>query len=272
MAKFLILAFLIFCFLPHSVARGQAAKIAGDKTFRFNDLLVGMSALPGNDGYLLEFSRQGRNIYTGECAFRVREPKVVSDFPAQKCRSLMTYCFSGGAHCCMSLIIASECGSLQTFNVIDLAHSDSDVKFVETGTKGVKALQVIDWQFAYYSVEGTELELSFADSPGMTRLLVFEEGKWRPDRIGEFAGFYAGMLRDAGQTAQRVARKRSDPEVVAGTAISVAYYCIMSGKSLEEAERELKQRLPHSWKDVSGKIVRDIRRATLEFNPVQVID
>jgi len=269
--KFLILFFLIFCFLPHGFARGQAARLAGEKTFRFSDLHVAISAIPGNDSYLLEFSRQGRSIFTGECAFRVREPRVVSDFPAQNCRSLLTYCFSGGAHCCMSLIVASECGSGQTLNVIDLAHSDGEAKFVETGVKGVKALKVIDWQFAYYAVEDTELELSFADSPGMTRLLVFEEGKWRTDRIGEFSGYYAGMLKEAGQAAQWAAAKRSDPEIVAGKAIKAAYYGIISGRSSEETEKELRQFLPHSWKEYSGRIVRDIRRAVVEFNPVQAI-
>lgn len=271
-AKYLILVFLIFLFAPQTLAISQTVRFAGEKIFQLNDLVVAMSEMPANDGYLLEFSRQGRSIYTGECAFRIKEPKILSDFPVPKCRSLLAYCFSGGAHCCMSLVIASDCASRQSFNVIDLAHSGGDVKYVDTGVMGIKALKVTDWQFAYYAVEGRDLELSFADSPGLTRLLVFEGARWRPDRIGEFTGFYGKLLKDAVRTASQAAGKRTDPEILAGKAITVAYYWIMSGGPADETEKELTRFLPGSWKDASEKIVRDIRHATLEFDPVQVID
>jgi len=53
------------------------------------------------------------------------------------------------------VIIATTCGSRTALDVIDMGHSGSEARFVDTGLRA-KGDQVTDWQFAYYSVEGTE--------------------------------------------------------------------------------------------------------------------
>lgn len=172
----------------------------------------------------------------------------------------------------MSLIIASNCDSKENLSVVDLAHSDREVKFIAVGSRGEKALKATDWQFAYYCPEDSDLLLSFADSPGMTRLLVFTDGNWRTDRVGEYGDFYNRLYREAAHTAKIAARKGKDPEVIAGGAIKAVYYGVMSGKPVEWATSELALLLPPSWRHHSVKIIEDIRRAALEFNPVEKIE
>ncbi|MFZ2445513.1 MAG: hypothetical protein WAW37_04075 [Syntrophobacteraceae bacterium] len=243
---------------------------------QLDDLDLSITESPGrgvvDGGYILNFSRRGRSVYTGECAFRVYDPLIVSDVPEPGCRSLLAYCFSGGAHCCMSLVIATACGAQQSLSQIDLTHSGSEVKFLGVGPKGAKALKVTDWGFAYYSPDETDLQLSFADSPGMSRLVVFEGGRWRVDRIGEFGRFYEPLFREAKHTVRLASRKENNAELEAGRAIRAAYYCFMSGKPAEEASEELKRLLPRTWKPEAEKIFEDIKRSASQFNPVEIIE
>ena len=271
-----LLFLLVFCLCGVSDARGPIRGRAVEKQMQLDDLQLSITEKIGQDlldgGYTLKFSRQGRPVYTGDCAFRVHDPKIVSGVPQPNCGSLLTYCFSGGAHCCMSLIIATTCGSRTALDVIDMGHSGSEARFVDTGTAGQKAIRVTDWQFAYYSVEGTELGLSFADSPGMTRLLVFDGKKWRVDGVGEFSRFYDTLLREARHSALSVSRRGNGTEREAGAGISAAYYLMMSGKPLDEVSSELSRLLPLSWKPEADKIREDLKRAISEFNPVEVIE
>jgi len=250
--------------------------LPAEKKILFEDLELTISKNPSQDflggEYNLAFSRQGKIVYSEECAFHLHEPQIISGIPGPNCRSLLAYCFSGGAHCCTSLIIATSCGSEKGLDLIDLAHSDSEVKFFNPGTDEARAIRVTDWQFAYYVVEGTGLQLSFADSPGMTRLLVFEAGKWRPDARGEFSRFYEPLFTEARQSALAASRKRQAPELAAARAIKAAYYFLMSGKPAEEASDELKKLLPPSWAQETDKISADIRRTIREFNPVEKIE
>lgn len=270
---FLILTFSLYGLCT---AEEQGKGRSSEMKIRFEDLDLSITENAGQDilggGYTLNFSRRGKMVYTGECAFRVHNPQILSGIPGPNCRSLLTYCFSGGAHCCMSLIIATACGSQRSLDLIDLAHSGSEVKFIDIGAAGTKALKVTDWQFAYYGVEGTDFQLSFADSPGMTRLLVFDGGKWRSDASGEFSRFYGTLFTEARQSALTASRKREGTELAAGRAIKAAYYFLMSGKPADGVADELKQLLPSSWKPEADKISADIRHAIREFNPVEVIE
>ncbi len=254
----------------------QDGSISGQKKILFEDLELTISKNPDQEflggGYNLTFSRQGRAVYSEECAFHVREPRIVPGVPGPNCRSLLAYCYSGGAHCCMSLIIATSCGSRKGLDIIDLAHSDSEVKFVNPASDEARAMRVTDWQFAYYGVEGTDLQLSFADSPGMARLLTFDGVKWRPDTVGEFSRFYEPLFQAARQSALATPRKGEAPEITAAKAIKAAYYLLMSGKSPEEASDELRRLLPSSWKPEADKVSADIRRTIRDFNPVEVIE
>jgi hypothetical protein len=265
----LILFILTFCSPTFSFAKDkEEADRSRVRTIRFDDLQLSITEKNPNEGYLIQFLKDGRVIFTGECAFRVHEPKMVTATPRPNCRSLLVYCFSGGAHCCMTLIIATSCNSQKDLATVNLEHSGDEVKFVNADGGDAKELQVIDWQLAYYSPEDSELELPFADSPEMDRLLVFDGGKWRVDRVGEFRRYYEirfGKSRDAALAA---AKKGNDEERIAVRAMQAAYYSLMSGKSVEDAREVLNRLLPPSWKPESAKVIEDIRRAVAEYNPV----
>ena len=183
---------------------------------------------------------------------------------------LLAYCFSGGAHCCTTLFIATECGPRISLDMVDLGHTDGKVKLTEADGVPGKMIKVHDWQFAYYGPEDSQIQLSFVDSPAMTRLLVFDNGHWRADRVGEFSRFYSRLLREAIHEARSSARRR-DPELTTSLAMKAAYYSLMSGKPIEKAAEVLNRLFPTKWRPEAEKIIQDVHRAVSEFNPVEVI-
>lgn len=243
----------------------------GTREFRLGHLKLCITEPSADGDYRLQFSRDGQALFTSGCAFKTHEPKTVRNAPFSNCRTLMAYCFSGGAHCCTTLFIATQCGPKVSLDMVDLAHTNGKVKFAEADGAQGKVIKVHDWQFAYYGAEDSQVQLSFADSPAMTRLLVFDNGHWRPDRIGEFSRFYSRLLRETMHKA-RVNARKGDPELAAALAITAAYYNLMSGKPVEKASEVLSRLFPIKWRPESGKIVQDIHRAVYQFNPVEVIN
>ena len=243
---------------------------AETKQFRLGELTLGITESSANGGYLLKFSEGEVELVTGECAFKMYEPVTVPNIPFPNCRTLLAYCFSGGAHCCTTLFLATQCGPVTSLDMVDLGHTDEKVKFTrEDGVPG-NIIRVRDWQFAYYGPEDSQIQLSFADSPAMTRLLVFDNGHWRADRVGEFSRFYSRLLQEAVHEALK-SRRSHEPELTTSLAMKAAYYSIMSGKPVEEAAEVFNRLFPVRWKPEAGKIVQDIYRAVSEFDPVEVI-
>ncbi|MHC1724579.1 MAG: hypothetical protein AB9866_00905 [Syntrophobacteraceae bacterium] len=171
----------------------------------------------------------------------------------------------------MTAVIATDCGSQICLDTIDLAHSDQEIQIVNEGHSTGKKIKVTDWQFAYYSLEDSEFLLSFADSPGMTRLLLFDNGQWRVDHVGEFSRFYSRLFKETLHAARQAAKKGSDHEVISAIAIRAAYYATMAGTPIEEATDILRQLLPPKWTNEAPRIMADVRRAASEFNPVEKI-
>ncbi len=242
----------------------------GTRRFRLGELTLSITGASDNGDYLLKFSKGGEDVFACECAFKTHEPKTVPNTPLRNCRTLLSYCFSGGAHCCTTLFIATECGPGNSLDMVDLGHTDGEVRFIEADGARGKVMKVRDWQFAYYGPEDSQIQLSFADSPAMTRMLVFDNGHWRVDRVGEFSGFYSRLLRAAAHKA-RISALRREPELTASLAIKAAYYDLMRGKPVEEAAQVLTRLFPARWKPQAGMIIRDIYRAVSEFNPVETI-
>jgi hypothetical protein len=154
--------------------------------------------------------------------------------------------------------------------MVDLGHTDAEVQFIRATGAPCKVIKVQDWQFAYYGAEDSQIQLSFADSPAMTRLLVFEKGHWRADRVGEFSRFYSRLLHHAVRNA-RVSARNHKPELAASLAMEAAYYNLMSGEPVEKADEVLKLLFPAGWKSGAGKVVQDIYRGVYEFDPVEAL-
>jgi hypothetical protein len=268
----ILVLFMMIIIPSHCYSASDKGRPSGGTTkeYGLGELKLSVSAESEDGHYTMRFSKGKEVIFSGECAFKTQEPKTVANTPLPNCSTFVAYCFSGGAHCCTTLFIATRCGSGISLDMVDMAHSDRRAKFVDVDETPRKALRIFDWQFAYYSPEDSQIQLSFASSPAMARLLVFDNGHWRPDRIGEFSGFYSRLFRQTMHEAGIRARK-NEPESAAATAFKAAYYSIMSGGSSEQATEVLNQLLPAQWKPESSRIVGDIRHAASEFNPVEEI-
>ncbi len=266
-----IFALFAIAVIPLRSALAEDKEHGGEtRQFRLGELALRITGLSANGGYLLKFSKGEEELFAGECAFETHQPEIVSNNPLPHCRMLLAYCFSGGAHCCTTLFIATKCGSSTSLDMADLGHTDAKVRFTRADGAPGKLIRVLDWQFAYYGPEDTQIQLSFADSPAMTRLLVFDNGHWRVDRVGEFGLYYSRLLGEAVQKASSSSR-RLDEEWAASLAIKAAYYSIMSGNPIERAGEVLNRLLPAKCKPEAGKIIQDIYRAAAEFDPVEAI-
>ena len=275
MSKYLIFLFpLVFVLLfPLSFSfadKKEGVRHAVTKQFRMGDFQLTTIRDASTSEYSLHFEQNGEVVFTNSCAFKVHEPRILQDVPAPGCKSLLAYCFSGGAHCCMSLLIATQCHEQESLSVVDLAHSAGEVKFVGADNTKSRQIKITDWRFAYYGPEDSAVQLSFAASPGMTRLLVFDNGNWRADKVGEFIPFYSLLLRESMAEA-RIKAASADPEILASKAMKAAYYSVLAGRSDEEQLGLLKQLLPANWKPESENILKDIREAVQEFNPVEAV-
>ena len=89
---------------------------------------------PADGDYLLKFLKDHEELIEGACAFKTHEPRTVSHTPLADCSTLLAYCFSGGAHCCTTLFIATECGTAVSLDMIDLGHTAAEVEFTTADT------------------------------------------------------------------------------------------------------------------------------------------
>lgn len=242
----------------------------GTRQFRLGELTLCITESSANGGYLLKFTKGEEELFACRCTFKTNEPVNVPNTPLADCQMLLAYCFSGGAHCCTTLFIATKCGPGISLDMVDLADTGEKVEFTQVEGVPGKVIKVNDWQFAYYEPEDSQIQFSFVDSPAMTRLLVFDKERWRADRVGEFSRFYSRLLHKAVHEARRSAR-RHEPELTTSLAMKAAYYSLMSGKPIEEAAKVLNQLFPVGWRHEAGKIIQDIYRAVSEFDPVEVI-
>jgi len=268
-----IFAFFSVTVIPLQTALAGDARYGGKKGTRqlsLGRLVLSITETSANGNFLLKFSKGKEEVFASECALKTHEPKTLPNTPRPDCRTLLAYCFSGGAHCCTTLFIATQWGSEVSLDMVDFGHTDGKVKFIEEGEALGKVIKVSDWQFAYYGPENSQFELSFAESPVMMRLLVFDNGHWRVDRVGEFPRFYSRLFREASYKAGIMAR-RNEPELTASLAMEAAYYDLMHGSPVGEATRVLNQLFPARWKPQTATVIQDIGRAVSEFNPVEVI-
>jgi hypothetical protein len=202
------------------------------------------------------------------------EVNILQDTPYQNCKSAATFLFSGGMHCCTTAILVTNCDRHGKAFSIELEHSDSDeFKALDLNKDGVHQMSVIDWAFAYYEIS-RNLRLSFASSPYLKRLLLFEDGKWSPDPPGKFAQYYIGLMQEAEGELKKVRELKNDEELKddedrAALAITRTYYAIMAGHSDVESEAILNRGLPRTWQAKKQKVFGDVKQAVFSFNPVK---
>lgn len=217
--------------------------------------------------YFLKFFLNGKKLAQADCAFKTHGPGTVASIPFPGCHTLLAYCYSGGAHCCTTLFIATDCGPVSSLDRADIENDNGEVKFVRADGTLRREIEVHDWQFAYYGSPDMKIQFSFADSPAMVRLLVFSDGHWRADRAGEFKSFYLRLLHEADKKASSAAQ-RGKNALASSLAMQAAYYDLMTGASANEAGQVLKRLLPAGLRSETAEVMQDIRRAVSRFDPV----
>jgi hypothetical protein len=223
---------------------------------------------------------------------------ALKDFPNKGDDSLCVSVSTGGAHCCHEQFIFTRSGGKATLYRIDRRHSDLDsatdpqpvARPGETAVPAL-ALEIDDWSFAYYQTPDAKKDLAFAYSPAFSRLLLWENGRWRPDRPGEFSQRYRRILagleaapstgegvrltQDANGSrietqplGPELEQRIADEELVS-KAMQLAYYRLMLNEAPERVLERLKAELPESWRAVAEAVLKDARAAVQEFNPVE---
>lgn len=202
---------------------------------------------------------------TGETVRAVDPEQEVRNFPLPGCRSMKVEMFTGGANCCFRYYLLSECpdgshaayieprdGGMGAANASMRAYTMDDAAFFYYSPAGQTADQSGDAPFSF----------SRAESPRITRYIVYENGEWRPDRPGEFKAAYRSLRAQA-------VRGEGVP---GAKAVMAAYYSLMAGDAEDTAMRTLSMNLPGKYRKLSPGIFADIKKAVADFNPVKNLD
>lgn len=223
--------------------------------------------------YSVVVRKDAKVLYRGESYFSMPEIEVMDDFPEKGCSTLLTYCFSGGAHCCMTGILCTECGGEGNLSVVDLSNLEEFIMSDADAGDGWN-ISVIDYQFAYYQAGNPKLWFPYSMSPVMERLLLYKGGGWSVDRPGEKKSFYEKLLsQNKCEVENKLQNELSgeDDLELAATAIECSYYELMAGKNDDDARGLLEEKLPNSWKPEAAGIFKDIKKSVFEFDPVKRI-
>lgn len=187
----------------------------------------------------------------------VREVSTSSaqGFPLPECSSQTVEMFTGGANCCFGYYIITTCPDGQYAAYMDPMDGN-----LGKPVSALKAYPVSDPAFMYYSKDA----LSFIrpDSPRLTRHLVFDGGKWRADKIGEFNAVYRSLAATA--LADKSMNKTTK-------AITVTYYSYMANTPEKTLKKNLRAALPKEYRNLSASIFEDIKKAADGFDPVKNI-
>ena len=198
----------------------------------------------------------------GDTLYReVTVDEPVSDFPEQGLETVKINIYTGGANCCQGyylLVSAQEHGTAE----------ESYAAYVEPYDGGLSrndypvGYAAIDPAFKGYELENTEIFISRAESPRLNRLLVFADGRWRPDKVGEFPDYYQIMSEATAEAGNMHPLSR---------AIALSYYSLMRGDGADAALKVLKTDIPDAYnkRKIVAAIFEDIEEAAGNFNPVE---
>lgn len=207
---------------------GQATPgitVSGD-TARVYDLTItkglGEDFDEGQTVYSVVYA--GKEVATGYTA------DIMESFPKAGMTTVLITSFSGGATgCCYEY----------SFFTINLADNSVLLTTLEAGgRRGMHddgffeadgRIRFGHWDFDGYSLtkNGVSMSICHATAPWLDRFLVFENGQWRADRVGEFPEYYKSQL-------SRPAAKTGDRPDPATLALETAYYSLMAQISPQE--------------------------------------
>lgn len=243
-----------------------------EKLVRHGPFLLAVEKEPGGDRFKVEVRKDGKVLYRDQSYYSTPPVDVIEGLPHKGCSTLVTYCFSGGAHCCTTAILCTTCGQEESMTVFDLSNL-TELILSERGPDEPPEVSLLDYQFAYYHSRNSSFWFPFSQSPAMERLLVYRNGSWRVDRPGEDRHFYERLMaRDGcpGKAGGGHSLVGEDEAVeMAASAIECTYYALMAGQSAESATGILKSRLPRSWQSELVGLYQDTKRAAADFNAIK---
>lgn len=108
---------------------------------------------------------------TGTASTGTASPALRADVTGDGVPELFVEAYSGGAHCCYTLLVVSEVGERSILATIDFAHSGPTV--IDYDADGVHEIELLDWTFAYWNT-------SFAESPAPTVVLRWNGSAFVP--------------------------------------------------------------------------------------------
>lgn len=205
-------------------------------------------------------------IHIDESYFQdpVATGKIIENAPRDGCQSIITYSYSGGAHCCTTAILATSCKTVDSLIKVDLQHNSSEDILNDLNGDGIKELVLYNWDFAYFSPDENH-DLCFAVSPSMLHYAIWTQEGWKITRPGDLSlkNIYTKLMNE-----QLNSKPSSDYRV--GRAITTTYYALMAGEDNAKAKNLLTKLLPKHWKPITNRIFSTIESSAANFNPIEV--
>lgn len=209
-------------------------------------------------------------LYKGKDISQMTDPmreitvrEAVEEFPAPGCEGVVVEMFTGGANCCFGYYLLTTCTDGDHAAYMEPADGG-----LGEPQPGMRAYSVTDTAFFYYSPRDQKkpgaISLSRVDSPRPDRFLVYDNGVWRADKLGEFAAAYKALRAEA--------IKKKGGNALAKN-ITVAYYSLMAGDDpatvSRTLERAMRRGLTKQNAHIPAVVFADIQKAVEEFNPVK---
>ena len=260
--KIMLFGFVcVFAFFTH--ISGAAAESVGQSVLEAKLGKFGVFTKMNADGLISVKLLYGEKDISQDKDATYREvtfDELASNFPLENMETLKINLYTGGANCCQGYYLIAEgkvphgAGHYAAYiEPYDGGHALN----IEPSGYAAK-----DASFKGYQIEGTDVFLSRAESSRCSRLLVFENGKWRTDRIGEFPAYYRGMASESRDSGLNPIYN----------AIALGYYSLMEGNPPESVKQLLQKEMPKEFAskpEIVNRILADIEKAAKEFNPVK---
>ncbi len=177
------------------------------------------------------------------------------NFPLPGYQTLKINMFTGGANCCFGYYLLSS--SAQASVAAYIAPGDYNVVW-ESGRYVIS-----DPYFMYYAPAFADNKIAFnrVQSPRPLRLLVFEQGKWRMDKPGEFPAFY--------QEQMALLPHRQPPHNQLAGEILRLYYALMSGQNEDECRAAFMRAPLAEYQKFHSQLFDEVSKSAKIFNPIQ---
>ncbi|WP_029457461.1 lysozyme inhibitor LprI family protein [Solidesulfovibrio alcoholivorans] len=227
--------------------------VSGGKA-RVHDLAI--EAYPGED------IKEGQSVYRvsldGKALVSDADDVAIREnFPRPGMTTLVVTSFSGGATgCCYSyaFLTLDADGRCQLVTTLDSGRrGEFDAGFFEDDGR----ILCGSWPFEGYAPDGNgpSFAIFHANAPWLARQLVFDGGRWRADRAGEFPDFYKARLAKLPAPASA-----ADADSRGSLALETAYDALMAGMDARTASGLTAKALGTKLAALAPTLVKDVQQ------------